>query len=220
VLGVLLNVASNSGHLNGRGRIFPDGSFEYLPIPEDQPTRVTVPTYRSLGYPHVKYPDLPVHLDPEFTSCTYGHITRGFGDISSLLRLGHEDTLFFYATLQSREGWATYMIGYFQQLTIIDCRHKGYDDVLSLRERGFHNNAHLKRENPEVDLLIHGGAGSKRLSRAFPLSRAATPRSLDPSLTNLLFTSTGKTVQSGSPWFRWTLTCPQTEILLAKIQAN
>jgi hypothetical protein len=27
------------------------------------------------------------------------------------------------------------------------------------RDQGFHNNAHLKRENPEVDLLIHGGAG-------------------------------------------------------------
>lgn len=66
MLGVLTNVGSSDSNPNGRGRIFKDYTFEYLPIPEQRKTAQKVSTYRDLGLGHVRYPDLPVHLDPEF----------------------------------------------------------------------------------------------------------------------------------------------------------
>lgn len=68
--GVIINVGSSSSNPNVRGRIFKDLTFEYLPIPEGQRTRERVPTYRELGLTHARYPDLRVHLDPEFETFT------------------------------------------------------------------------------------------------------------------------------------------------------
>ena len=120
--GILINVGSSSSNPNGRGRIFRDFTFEYLPIPESRKTRDHVFTYQDLGFAHVKFPDLPAHLDPEFETFTYGHVTRGFGDIRNLLKLSDSDILFFYATLQKASDWSTYIIGYFRNLKVYDCR--------------------------------------------------------------------------------------------------
>jgi len=81
-----------------------------------------VPNYRELGFGHVKFPDLPVHLDPEFATFTHGHLTRGFGDVRSLLGLKEDDVLFFYATLQKKKEWSAYIIGYFRNPEVYDCR--------------------------------------------------------------------------------------------------
>lgn len=215
--GVLINIGSNSSHPNGRGRVFEDFTFEYLPIPENKKTKQKVPTYRELGFGHVKSPDLPVHLDPRFETFTYGHVERGFGDIRSLLELKKEDVLFFYATLQKEEGWSIYIIGYFRNLRVYDCRKLSEKEILNLKSKGFADNAHLKRLQPSVDLLIQGGENSKFLRRAFPLAEEDYHLSLREPLNEIIRTATRKRVRSGTPWFRWTLICEDSVQLLDMI---
>jgi len=216
--GVLINVGSSSRDPNGRGRIFNDSSFEYLPIPEGSQTRGKVPTYRDLGFTDVTFPELPVHLDPEFKTYTYGHVRRGFGDITNLLRLEEGNTLFFFATLQQERYWSTYIIGHFKIENIYDCRQLSTQEILSFKSRGFASNSHLKRVNPSVDLLIKGGKGSKLLRRAFPLAEKQDHLALRNSLRDIIFTATGKKILSGTPWFRWTLTCESADELHRLIQ--
>jgi len=216
--GVLVNVGSSGSNPNGRGRIFKDFTFEYLPIPESEKTREKVPTYQELGFSHVRFPDFPAHLDPEFTTFTYGHVKRGFGDLRCLLQLKKSDVLFFYATLQMGKGWSTNIIGYFRSLQVYDCRKLSTKEILELRFKGFTNNAHLKRVDPSVDLLIKGGRSSKLLGRAFSLAKENDPFTLREPLGKIILTATGKQVVPGSPWFRWTLTCGKTNELLKRIE--
>lgn len=217
MLGVLINVGSSSSNPNGRGRIFKDFTFEYIPIPEYRETIKRVPAYRDLGFDHVKFPNLPVHLDPEFETFTYGHVTRGFGDIRNLLRLSDSDVLFFYATLQEASDWSMYIIGYLSNPKVYDCRQLSAEEILGLKSKGFENNAHLRRVTPSVDLLIKGGEGSKLLKKAFPLAEENNHLALREPLRDIIRTATGKKIKSGTPWFRWTLTCENPSQLIEMI---
>ena len=111
---IAINVAANTNMPGFRGPIYPDGSFEYVPIPEREPTSTAVPTYADLDL-RLPIPDdvadTPVHLDPEFVgyaTCdryTYGdeHGVKA-GPLSSL---APGDYLFFYATLSTHDWPAT-----------------------------------------------------------------------------------------------------------------
>jgi hypothetical protein len=219
MFGVLINVGSSSLNPNGRGRVFENYTFEFLPIPEMRRTSEKIPTYRDLGFTGVKFPDLSVHLDPEFKSFTYGHVRRGFGDVANLLKLKGEDCLLFYATLQKESSWFPYIIGYFKNLKVHDCRNLSLGEIFSFRLGGFENCAHLKRVEPHVDFLIKGGEGSKKLTRAFPLAEESNYSTLAKGIEDIIFTSTGKKIKSGTPWFRWTLTCDNSAKLLEMIEA-
>jgi hypothetical protein len=120
---VAINIGANTDEPGFRAPVYPDGSFEYVPIPESQPTRpeTTVPTYGDLA-PHLSlatYPGLdgglhadlagtPVHLDPEFAE--YPNCERyTYGDehgvkARPIADLDEGDLLFFYATLTSVAG--------------------------------------------------------------------------------------------------------------------
>ncbi|HML01895.1 MAG TPA: hypothetical protein VK487_00825 [Candidatus Bathyarchaeia archaeon] len=91
-----MNVGSSSANPNGRGRIFRDSTFEYLPVLEVAKTTTRILTDRELGFANVRYPDLPVHLDPEFETFTYGHVKRGFGDVKSILELFRISILYIF----------------------------------------------------------------------------------------------------------------------------
>ena len=166
---------------------------------------------------HVRYPDLPVHLDPEFETFTYGHVRRGFGDIKSLLKLDEKGVLFFYATLQRQDSWSTYIIGYFGNPTIYDCRELAREEILNFKSRGFANNAHLKRINPSVDLLIKGGEDSRLLTRAYPMAEDDDNLTLRKPLRDIIRTASGKEVRPRTPWFRWTLMCDVVDELLMQV---
>ena len=220
MFGLLVNVGSNGTNPNGRGRIFKDYTFEYLPIPESEETRQKVFTYRQLGFRHLRFPDLPVHLDPSFETFTYGHVKRGFGDIRTFLRLTANDVVFFFATLQKKEGWSTFIIGYFGNPKVYDCRRLSAKEILGFKSKGFADNAHLKRLNPSVDLLIKGGKNSRLLKRAFPLAEDHDHLELRKPLRSNICTLTGKTVQHGTPWFRWILSCRNPIQLLDMISCS
>lgn len=218
MLGVLINVGSNSSCPNGRGRIFENGTFEYLPIPEEAETSEKVPTYADLGFHNVKFPNLRVHVDPEFKGFTYGHIKRGFGDVKSILKLGKEDAFFFYATLQSGSCWGSYIIGWLMGLDVYDRRNLSVEEIMGLKSCGFGNNAHLKRVDPSVDFLIKGGHGSRLLQKAFPLNEIDEPLEFKSSLKEIVLTASGKEITAGSPWFRWTMVCHNPYKLIDKIK--
>lgn len=207
-----LNVGSNAGMVNGRGWVSPtSGEFVYLPIPETEPLAQDAPTYRELGFHQVAEPDLPVHLDPEFQTFTYGH-KRRFGD-ARLWKLQQGDLLFFYATLDvlpDNESWGVYVIGYFEVEEVVDVRKMGRKDLIRLP--GFARNAHLKQRMPVVSLLVRGGPGSRLFQRALRLSRLDDVRRLEPWFAARLSTVTGKAVDGGRAWWRWLLASDDSDL--------
>jgi len=213
-----LNIASSTTNKNGRGWIDPKTrEFIYLPIEEIMELEQLVPSYRELGFSHVKYPHLPVHLDPEFETFTYGHRTR-FGD-TRLWEMQQGDILFFYATLDllpQRKKWGVYIIGYFRVDHVQDTRLLAPEQIKSLK--GFENNAHMKRINPGVDLLVKGSSDSRLYKHAIQLSHPEDTRRLHPTLASLLTTVTGKPV-GGAGWHRWLL-YSENETLSTSLRDN
>ncbi len=209
---VAINVAANTNQPGVRGPIFSDGRFEYVPIPESEPTDCSVPTYADLEL-SVELPEgakeLPVHLDPEFAEypcCeryTYGD---PFGvKARPLLELEQGDYVFFYATLSAvgeskREwiapDWGTYIIGQFRLASapISGAEFPGLEDG---RRKIFENNAHVKREEFDAEVLLEGADGeSGLLERAVPLSSSETGSEANRVVTELSSDS-GK-----GPWWR------------------
>ena len=199
-----LNVGSSTGNKNGRAWVDPVTSeFAYLPIEEDAKLEHPAPTYEDLGFTNVKYPHLPVHLDPEFDTFTYGHVTR-YGD-AKLWEMVPGDVLFFYATLDllpKRRKWGVFIIGYFTIAHVRDTRKLKSKQVK--RIQGFKKNAHMKRVNPGVHLLVKGSSDSRLYKHAIRLSHPSDNRRLHPTFANLLTTITGKHV-GGNAWHRWLL---------------
>ena len=119
--GVAINVGANTNEPGFRGPIYPDGSFEYVPIPESKPTAEPVPTYADLDLETdvSAVADRPVHLDPLFPAVASSLPASGgrsspnpggeylYGDehgvkAAPLAELAAGDHVFFYATLATR----------------------------------------------------------------------------------------------------------------------
>lgn len=212
VKGLSLNVGSSSQDVNGRGIIDPiDLTFEYLPIPEIKSVKDKVPTYAKLQLKNpyrLKEPNCPVHLDPEFSTYTYGHIKRGYGDVDAILKLNKGDYLFFHATLShptSQNLWLTAIIGYLIIESVCDCRNLTKDEITRQYSKRFMSNAHLKRTHPSVDFLISGSKKSKLFRHAILLSNFSNPLCLNEKLKHNISTVTSKQIDDGKPWHRWVL---------------
>jgi hypothetical protein len=180
---VAINVAANTNQPGFRGPVFPDGSFEYLPIPESEPTREPVPTYADLDVETdvSSVAETPLHFDPEFPEAggeryTYGDEHGVKARPLSELRAG--DWLFFYATLSQRgepswwqsPRWGAYAIGAMclARDAVTGAAYRAMDDA----ERApFRTNAHVRREEFDARVLILGDEERSRLfGRAVPLS--------------------------------------------------
>ncbi|WP_435155425.1 hypothetical protein [Haladaptatus sp. DFWS20] len=216
---VAINVAANTNQPGVRGPIFSDGSFEYVPIPESEPTKREVPTYADLDL-SVELPEgakkLPVHLDPEFAEypcCqryTYGD---PFGvKAQPLLELDKGDYVFFYATLSTAEGledesveskhewitpdWGTYIIGQFR-LAREPISGEKFSGLADGEKETFANNAHVKREKFDAEVLLEGSEGESGLyEQAVPLSSSEAGVEANRIVTELSSDS-GK-----GPWWR------------------
>jgi hypothetical protein len=209
---VAINVAANTNQPGVRGPIRPDGSFEYVPIPESEPTARPVPTYDDLDL-SVELPEgsaeSPVHLDPEFAEypcCeryTYGD---PFGvKARPLLELAAGDYVFFYATLSTvgepkREWipprWGAYVIGQFR-LACEPIAGAEFEDLDAEVRDVFGNNAHLKRDEFDAAVLLAGAADESSLyDTAIPLSSVEKGSEANRVVTELSSDS-GK-----GPWWR------------------
>ncbi|XVH32616.1 hypothetical protein ACNS7O_05350 [Haloferacaceae archaeon DSL9] len=211
---IAINVAANTNMPGFRGPVYPDGRFEYVPIPERKPTREPVPTYGDLEL-SLPFPlpddvsDLPVHLDPQFPD-THGCERALYGDehgvkAGPLSRLEPGDLLLFYATLSTHDDgsepvpwvapeWGAYLIGEFRVERALT--REAYDELPAAERAAFESNAHAKRDPFDAEVLVVGGDRSRLYNRAVPLSArdaGATANRLVTDLSN----DSGK-----GPWWR------------------
>lgn len=181
---VAVNVGANTNEPGVRGPVFPDGSAEFVPIPETERTCEAPPTYRDLDLlTEVPDPDQPVHLDPQFAE--YPYCDRyTYGDpwgvkARPLLDLTAGDYVFFYATLEPvgsghpdwvTDGWGAYIVGAFR-LDRDPIPGEVYPNLTGDERRAFASNAHVRRDPFDAAVLLLGEPEySRLLETVIPLS--------------------------------------------------
>jgi hypothetical protein len=209
---VAVNVGANTNEPGFRAPVDAEGGFEFVPIPESEPTRVPVPTYADLDL-SMDVPasvlDTPVHMDPEFaelTTCeryTYGD---PFGvKARPLLDLREGDYALFYATLETASAdppawqpprWGAYLVGGFR-LAADPLTGEAYRELDGEERKPFANNAHVKRETFDARVLLRGDPGESGLyDRAVPLSAPTGGTDANRLVTELSDDS------GAGPWWR------------------
>jgi hypothetical protein len=173
---VLLRVGIDTGSGGIHGPLFQDSSFELMPIPDgfDIDSRTYGNTMGRKGQKLVEYFPLSkqarvqaqsLHVDPEFTTFTYGDPTRLK---AGLRHLEKGDLLIFYCGL---EGWdfrrepALYLVGYFEVLTAGKARDFRSEDVDRLFSENFHVLHQTLYEQQKADLVLVKGSEESRLLR-------------------------------------------------------
>jgi len=188
----LLRVGIDSGCGGMQGPLFRDGSFEFVPIPDDR--KLDDRTYgKTTGrkgkalveyFPtrrQARYANQPIHVDPEFETYTYGDPTP---PKKGLRHLERGDLLVFYAGLEGFDfasAPALYIIGYFE-VTLA-----GLATSFSVAEIATHfaSNFHVRHRGlfaqQSNDLvLVKGSKGSRLLTKAHLLSETVTADSKPP----------------------------------------
>ncbi|MEW6417218.1 MAG: hypothetical protein AB1480_03745 [Nitrospirota bacterium] len=186
----IVNVGVNASH-SLKSPIFEDGTFEFIPIPENrvESGKFTL-TYSDLRsfynpeeslskyIPH-KYHSHPVHNDPEFFGSTYGDNCELPGRARGLRSVKEGDIILFYARLvnynqnQFTNVAGFYFIGFIEVSLIVEnVLTKPASDILSL----ISNNAHIRRglSNPRYFngfWVFKGSAKSRRFRMSVPLTR-------------------------------------------------
>jgi hypothetical protein len=145
----LLGIGADSTNTTPTPPVYPDGTFEYIPIPESKGPSGTVErrTYGNSDLRHRdatiadyldsitpggdgptytgrQLADWPLHHDPNFTALTYGETTSR-GSYTKILRtLSPGDIVAFYTGLRSDDAGYRhrYIIGYFTVSDVIDCQ--------------------------------------------------------------------------------------------------
>ena len=177
---LFLRVGMDLGY-GGLGPLFPDGTFEYVPIPEN-PKKASS---RSLRFSQIsarsggsleqfvlpRYRCASAHYDPEFETFTYGDPTKY--KRGQLRRLMREDLLVFYAGLrppEQRTGSRLYLIGYFTVQKIYEVTLQQPWPLPTLQH--LWANAHFRRNACDPGLVVVEGSpkASRLLRIAVPLS--------------------------------------------------
>ncbi len=189
----LVNVGANASH-GVRSPLFADGTFELLPIPE--PRKWWAPpmsTYAKLDcfndpgesvakYVSARHRGTRVHNDPEFETFTYGDDCGVNPRAAALKQARPGDVLLFVARLVRYESGrftkeaGFYFVGYIRIEDMLqDVRKFPFGKALV----AFGHNAHIRRAIYHQKTALNGfsvfkgsAAGSKRLQRAVPLTRA------------------------------------------------
>lgn len=191
----LVNVGSNASHCFN-SPIFEDGTFEFIPIPEDRdlpgPHSVFYRDLRSYNnsiddlrrYIPRRFWDWPSHNDPEFETFTYGDNCEISPRSASLKDVEPGDLLFFLARLskvmgddvvniRGKKGKGFYLVGCIEIEEVLpDVRSRPNKSVL----RRFAANAHIRRGLSDPALwdrfwVFRGSDRSCRFDRAVPVNR-------------------------------------------------
>jgi hypothetical protein len=171
---VMLRVGIDTGSGGIHGPLYRDGSFEYIPIPDEfgidertygntvgrhgQPLSDYFPASRR-----AKMKNQSIHFDPEFITFTYGDPTQ---PKQGLRRLEGGDMLVFYCGL---EGWdfpsdpALYLMGYFEVSVASRAVDFSRSEVESLFGENFHVRHRRVYEDQKDDLILVKGSPSSRL---------------------------------------------------------
>jgi hypothetical protein len=178
---LLLRVGIDRGTGGALGPIFPDGTFEYVPIPEAHPTRCSI-TYATLRGHHTsslaallpaRLTERHPHIDPDFKTATYGDAAPR--KRQQLLRLDPGDLLVFYAGLEPsppEDRARLFAVGCLRVKKVHELSSRDIGRA-SLRRR-FEQTAHFLRRPYDRSLALVEGqrSGSKLFTRAIPLGDA------------------------------------------------
>ena len=191
---LLVGVGTDSTNSRPTPPVYPDGRFEYVPIPdahesvEERRYGNTTLRHRegtlSEFFDRVKpdgewlseFDDVPLHYDPNFEALTFGDPVK---TRSQLLELDEDDLLAFYAGLV-HQGQSTpihrYVIGYFAVASVVDFERLSGAD----RERALDRNAanaHVKQYRASGDedrlsnlAIARGKEPGRLLERAVRIS--------------------------------------------------
>lgn len=219
----MLRIGIDAGSGGIQGPLFHDGSFDFVPIPDNFGGRgVDERTYGNSvslkGRKLIEYfpasrraamSGRPIHFDPEFATFTYGDPTP---PKAGLRNLEKGDMLIFYCGL---EGWdvkaepALYLMGYFEIQAAGRPADFGDHDVRRLFGHNFHvrHPSVFARQRAEL-VLVKGSANSRLLTKAVKISvtgrdRAGKPlKMLSPEMQSIFGTFEGRLSFQRSPT-RW-----------------
>ena len=188
----LLRIGIDTGSGGVHGPLFKDGSFEYVPIPDQfgVDRRTYGNTVGRQGRPLVAYfpqsrqvsmMNRSVHYDPEFKTFTYGDPTS---PKAGLRRLEPGDMLIFYCGLK---GWdfesapALYLMGYFE----VEAAGKASDFEPAGLAGKFARNFHVRHpsvyaEQKDRLVLVKGSLNSRLLKNAVRISDMGSDRAGKP----------------------------------------
>ena len=160
-------------------------------------------------YRQAKVQDQSMHVDPEFTTFTYGDPTP---PKAGLRRLEKGDMLIFYCGL---EGWdfksapALYLMGYFEVQSAGKAIEFSSEEIKSLFGENFHVRHQSIFEQQKADLvLVKGSEKSRLLKKAVLMSdvgqdRAGRPlKTLSPEMQKIFGNFNGRISFQRSPT-RW-----------------
>ncbi len=157
--GLLIRVGIDKGYVDWISPCKSDGSFCYVPIPENGGNRILFKRFYGEFKPHVDalkpgvWPahlkdNMPCHLDPDFNHLTYGDKKNNRGKkILEFLRPG--DFIVFWTRLESIENENSIgaIIGYYDVSYIVKATEIGCLD--------WHRNAHTRRRpKPDQDDFV------------------------------------------------------------------
>lgn len=205
----LFNIGANSKNI-GRGPIFSDGSFKFIPIPENGKRSQNPYSYNSLGLsPYVsdELMNASVHYDPHFPTATYGHVTRGHGYEKILEKLERNDVLAFYSTLDYKDNkkpqhnwidrkWGTYIVGAYCIKNIYT--NEDFLELTKEQRSVFQHNPHYFRKSKiKADYWVEGYKKKSRLfSKAFPIYSLSNRERGNEFIRTHFLTSGGKPADS------------------------
>jgi hypothetical protein len=215
----LLRVGIDSGSGGMDGPLFADGTFEYVPIPDS--TGLDKRTYGNhltrTGHPlsdffppsrQTAMRSQSMHLDPEFTSFTYGDPTS---PKAGLRHLAAGDLLVFYAGLRGYGcdlPQGLYLIGYFEIAFAGIAREMAEEQVSACRENFHVRHETVFRQQRDRLVLVKGGFGSRLLTKAVKISVVGQDRAgeslkiLSPEMQQIFGGFDGKLSFQRSPT-RW-----------------
>jgi hypothetical protein len=184
----MVRVGIDTGSGGAHGPLFRDGSFEFIPIRDDFGIDNRTYSNTSGGHGNKLVEFLPrslqarmanqsMHVDPEFSTFTYGDPTR---PKAGLRHLQAEDMLVFYCGLQ---GWdfesppALYLAGYFEVEAAGRAKDFSERELSTLFGENFHvrHLDVLKRQKDSL-VLVKGSAKSRLLNKAVLLSTTGRDR--------------------------------------------
>ena len=191
----LINVGVNASH-SAQSPIFPDGRFEFLPIPEERewwspplPTYAKLDCFNQPGEPLTRYTTdrhrgIHVHNDPEFETFTYGDNCAESPRAAALAQVEQGDYLLFLARLVDHvngkftKNAGFYFIGYIRVENILrNVRAFPFGSDFTI----FGANAHIRRAIYHKKTLngfcvFKGDASSRRFEYAVPLDKVTANR--------------------------------------------
>jgi len=185
----LINVGVNSSHKGLKSPLFPDGKFEFIPIPDPflSYSRTGLKYNQLKALNGVKIAELVkedyhhrgVHNDPEFDTNTYGDYPTFYPRAANLKRLSKGDSLFFFARLVLWSNGEFTKEARFGFIGFIEIE-RIYENITQ-RPRNFtfqdiKNNAHIIRAESNSIFydgfwIFKGSKTSKRFKRAVIFDR-------------------------------------------------